>query len=84
MSKTKVKIKVSDHVRVRCKQCNIRVGYLIKEISPLPNVQGKLRWMTDKGVIIIERVNEGLILIKTFIARFKYKGKNYRKGCMTF
>ncbi len=84
MGKKKVRIKVSDHARTRCKQSNVGVGYLIKMISSIPNVQGKLRWMTAKGVIVIERVNEGLILVRTFIARFKYKGKKYRKGCMTF
>jgi len=84
MSNQKVRIKVSEHAKLRCEQSNVGVGYLIKMISSIPNFQGKLRWMTEKGVIVIERVNEGLILIRTFIARFKYKGKRYRKGCTTF
>lgn len=84
MRNKNVRIKVSDHARTRCKQSNIGVGYLIKMISSIPILQGKLRWMTEKGVIVIERVNEGLILVRTFIARFKYRGKRYRKGCNTF
>jgi hypothetical protein len=81
-----MRIKISEHARTRLKECGVGVGYLIKEISSIPNIQGKLRWMTKFGVIVVERVNENLILVKTFIARYKYhgKGQNYRKGCTTF
>jgi hypothetical protein len=79
-----MRIKISEHARVRCEQSNIGVGRLIKEVASLPNVQGKIRWMTRYGVIVLERVNDTLILIKTFIAKFKYKGKQYHKGCRTF
>lgn len=84
MSKNKVRIKVSEHARLRCEQSNVGVGYIIKMISSIPNVQGKLRWMTKKGVIVIERVHEGLILVRTFISRGRYKGRNYNKGCTIF
>jgi hypothetical protein len=81
-----MRIKVSEHAKKRMDECGIGVGYLIKEVSSIPQVSGKLRWMTKYGVIVMERVNDSLILIRTFIARYKYKGKhqNYRKGCITF
>ncbi|MET3209668.1 UNVERIFIED_CONTAM: hypothetical protein ABIC26_002615 [Paenibacillus sp. PvR008] len=79
-----MRIKLSEHARTRCEQSNIGVSRLIKEVASIPNVQGKIRWMTNYGVIVLERVHEGLILIKTFIAKYKYKGKQYHKGCRTF
>lgn len=81
---SEVRIKVSEHARTRCSQSHVPVGFLIKEVSQIPKFKGKIRWMTKLGVIVIEMVNEGLILIKTFIAKFKYKGGKYHKGCTTF
>ncbi|QNR65390.1 hypothetical protein IAQ67_15970 [Paenibacillus peoriae] len=78
-----MRIKVSDHARTRCEQSNVGVGRLIKEVAAIPNIVGKISWKTKFGVIVVERVNEGLLLIKTFIARFKYRGKQYHKGCRT-
>ncbi|WP_223879746.1 hypothetical protein [Paenibacillus spiritus] len=79
-----MRIKVSEHARMRALESNVEVGYLVKQVSNIPNVKGKLRWMTDLGVIVLERVNDNLILIKTFIARYKYKGQKYHRGCHTF
>lgn len=79
-----MRIKISEHAQTRLNECSVKAGYLIREISSIPNIQGKIRWMTKFGVIVVERVNDNLILVKTFIARYKYKGQNYRKGCTTF
>ena len=69
---------IPDHARQRCEQSGVSVGFLIREISQIPNIEGEIRWRTSKGVIILKKSSTGKIVVNTFIARFKYKGlKSY-------
>lgn len=79
-----MKIVFSEHAIERCKQSKVSVGSLKREIQCVTNIQGKMRWMTRYGVLILERVSDNIIIVKTFIAKYKYKGTNYRKGCYTY
>lgn len=79
-----MKIIFSEHAKTRCKQSNVNVGSLKREIQCITNIQGKIRWMTRYGVLILERVSEDIIIVKTFIAKYKYKRINYNKGCYTY
>lgn len=79
-----MRIKFTDHAIQRVGESNVHIGSLKREIRTLPNIEGKLRWMTKYGVLVFEKVNESLVIVKTFIAKHKYKGKKYHKGCYTF
>ncbi|WP_220687776.1 hypothetical protein [Paenibacillus lautus] len=79
-----MRVKFSDHALQRVEESNVYIGSLKREIRTLPNIEGKLRWMTKYGVLVLEKVSETLVIVKTFIARHKYKGKKYHKGCNTF
>jgi hypothetical protein len=71
------------HAKERCRQSNVDWRSLAREVSGL-NVTGKPRWMTKWGTLVLERVFSGRVIIKTFIAKYKYKGQKYHKGCTTF
>lgn len=79
-----MRVKFSDHALKRLEESCVHIGSLKREIRALPRIEGKLRWMTKYGVLVLEKVSETLVIVKTFIARFKYKGKKYHKGCHTF
>lgn len=79
-----MRVKFSDHALQRVGESNVNIGSLKREIRTLPKIEGKLRWMTKYGVLVLEKISETLVIVKTFIARHKYKGKKYHKGCNTF
>ncbi|MGM1044750.1 MAG: hypothetical protein ACQEXX_01250 [Bacillota bacterium] len=79
-----MRVKFSEHALQRVVESNVKIGSLKREIQALPNIEGKLRWMTKYGVLVLEKVSESLVIVKTFIAKYKYKGKKYHKGCYTF
>lgn len=79
-----MRVKFSDHALQRCEESNISIGSLKREIQTIPRIDGKLRWMTKYGVLVLVKVSETLVIVKTFIAKYKYKGKKYHKGCYTF
>ncbi|SEN43942.1 hypothetical protein SAMN04487895_101533 [Paenibacillus sophorae] len=62
------------------------MGYLIKEVSCIKNIEGKIRWMTEKGVLVLLKVSENLIIVKTFISKQRYRGKGhkYYQGCEVY
>ncbi|MNK78403.1 hypothetical protein D3C87_980340 [compost metagenome] len=79
-----MKIKFSNHALQRVEESHVNIGSLKKEIQCISKISGKLCWKTKYGVLILEKIHDGLIIVKTFIARYKYKGKQYHKGCRTF
>lgn len=79
-----MRVKFSDHALQRVEESHVNIGSLKREIRTLPKIEGKLRWMTKYGVLVLEKISETLVIVKTFIARHKYKGKKYHKGCHTF
>lgn len=79
-----MRVKFSDHALQRVEESNVYIGSLKREIRTLPRIEGKLCWKTKYGVLVLEKVSETLIIVKTFIARYKYQGKKYHKGCHTF
>lgn len=76
-----MRIKASDHMIQRCKQSGFNHNQILKKIPKNLNIVGQLRWRIPEGVIILERVGQNLIIVKTFIANKKLKRyKNYQKG----
>lgn len=81
-------VKLSDHAVTRCKQANESIHSLKKVIMGLPNITGKMRWRTSRGVLVIERVNPNMVLVKTYIPSYKFNRNRceykYRKGCHVY
>lgn len=77
-----MKIRFSEHSIQRCEESNVNWRSLAKEVSGL-NFTGKIRWMTKDGVVVMEQTKRGVIVVKTFIAKHKFKGKQYHRGCYT-
>ncbi len=55
-------VKFSGHAVTRCKQADENIHRLKKIVVGLPNITGKMRWRTSRGVLVIERVNSDLVL----------------------
>lgn len=79
-----MRFKFTEHALQRVGESKVNIGSLKREIRTLPKIEGKLCWKTKYGVLVLEKVSETLIIVKTFIARYKYRGKKYHKGCNTF
>lgn len=80
-------VKFSGHAVTRCKQADESIHRLKKVVVGLPNITGKMRWRTSRGVLVIERVNPDLVLVKTFIPSYKFTKNSvnrYRKGCHVY
>lgn len=76
-------VKFSEHAIQRCSESGVNWRSLAREVSGL-NFTGKIRWMTKYGTMVLEKIADGTVLVKTFIAKHKYKGKKYHKGCYTY
>lgn len=84
-----MEVKFSGHAVTRCKQADESIHRLKKVINGLPNITGKMRWRTSRGVLVIEKINPNLVLVKTFIPNYKFAKNNrcdysYRKGCHVY
>ena len=70
-----MRVKFSDHALQRVEESSVHIGSL-KEIRTLPNIEGKLRWMTKYGVLVLEKVSETLVIVKTFMRDLNIKARN--------
>lgn len=81
-------VKFSSHAVTRCRQADENIHRLKKIVNGLPNITGKMRWRTSRGVLVIEKVSAELVLVKTYIPSYKFvnnKSQNrYRKGCHVY
>lgn len=81
----KIRIKASEHMIERCKQSGYSHFIIINKIPKNIPIKGQLRWRIPEGILILEKVNPKLIIVKTFINNKKLKRKkNYRKGYETY
>ncbi len=69
----------------RCNESGFNHNTIYSKIPKTLNIEGQLRWRIDEGILIMEKVNPDLIIVKTFIANYKLKRKkNYKKGWNTY
>ena len=81
-----MEVRFSSHVLKRVKQSGHSLNKLNYIIMKLPLIEGNMRWRTSIGVLALERVNPNLVLVKTYVPRYKFynKGYSYRKGCHVY
>lgn len=81
-------IKFSDHAYKRVEESGHSLGSLKRIIANIPKLEGKIRWRTSSGVLVLERVNPNFVLVKTYIPRYKFNRNRceykYRKGCHVY
>ncbi|GFN32519.1 hypothetical protein PCURB6_27790 [Paenibacillus curdlanolyticus] len=69
-----IKIIFSDHALKRCKQQNVNVDKLKRELSLLPHSDGRISWRMNNGDYVVLKFKErSLAFVVTVVSRKKYK-----------
>ncbi|GAC44011.1 hypothetical protein [Paenibacillus popilliae] len=75
------------YARKRCKEQNINLHNLLKEVKTIPAPRGNTRWISTEGhTIMLSGKANGNIVIVTVIAKHKYRQtmNKLHKGRNTF
>lgn len=71
---------MSEHARIRCKQQGIDENSVIRQLSNVPNFEGKMRWVVKEGAVIMKRLKRNKVVITTVIGNGKLDDKRKQRS----